>query len=124
MIVGHLVVPLVLAVETTFAPPYWIHVALWAPLTLGLALGFLQPIKARSSLANGRSACTASICAPQRGRVPLEAAAAARTPCGICHERIELVGHSRSHAIHWNGEQTKMAHGFESGSRAVRRNGA
>jgi uncharacterized protein (DUF983 family) len=40
-----LVVPLALAVETAFAPAYWIHAMLWAPLTLGLALGLLSPIK-------------------------------------------------------------------------------
>jgi uncharacterized protein (DUF983 family) len=43
--VGHIVVPLALWVEFTFAPPYWLHAVLWAPLTLGLALGLLQPFK-------------------------------------------------------------------------------
>ncbi len=38
VIVGHIVVPLVLAVETHLAPAYWIHLALWLPLTLGLSL--------------------------------------------------------------------------------------
>jgi uncharacterized protein (DUF983 family) len=45
VIVGHIVVPLVLAVETHFAPPYWVHWTLWLPLTLGLTLGLLQPVK-------------------------------------------------------------------------------
>jgi len=45
VIVGHIVVPLVLAVETHHAPSYWIHLALWLPLTLGLSLALLQPIK-------------------------------------------------------------------------------
>jgi uncharacterized protein (DUF983 family) len=45
VIVGHIVVPLVLAVETNFAPSYWIHLAMWLPLTLGLSLGLLQPVK-------------------------------------------------------------------------------
>jgi uncharacterized protein (DUF983 family) len=45
LIVGHLVVPLALEVEILFAPPYWVHVALWLPLILGLALGLLQPVK-------------------------------------------------------------------------------
>jgi uncharacterized protein (DUF983 family) len=45
VIVGHIVVPLVLAVETQLAPAYWIHLALWLPLTLGLSLGLLQPVK-------------------------------------------------------------------------------
>ena len=45
LIVGHTVVPLALSVEVAFAPPYWLHAVLWGPLTLGLALGLLQPIK-------------------------------------------------------------------------------
>jgi uncharacterized protein (DUF983 family) len=45
LIVGHIVVALALEVEILFSPPYWVHVALWIPLTLGLALGLLQPIK-------------------------------------------------------------------------------
>jgi uncharacterized protein (DUF983 family) len=45
VIVGHIVVPLVLAVETHLAPAYWIHLALWLPLTLGLSLSLLQPVK-------------------------------------------------------------------------------
>lgn len=44
-IVGHVVVPLALAVETAYAPAYWIHAAIWLPLTLFLSLGLLQPIK-------------------------------------------------------------------------------
>ena len=43
--VGHIVVPLVLAVETNLAPSYWVHLALWLPLTLGLSLSLLQPVK-------------------------------------------------------------------------------
>src|SRR5262245_53638000 len=38
LIVGHIVVFGVLAVETEFAPPYWVHVALWIPVTFGLSL--------------------------------------------------------------------------------------
>jgi uncharacterized protein (DUF983 family) len=45
LIVGHVIVPLVLAVETAFAPAYWIHAIIWGPLTLGMALGLLGPIK-------------------------------------------------------------------------------
>jgi uncharacterized protein (DUF983 family) len=45
VIVGHIVVPLVLFVETHFAPDYWVHAAVWVPLTLGLAVGLLQPVK-------------------------------------------------------------------------------
>jgi len=45
LIVGHIVVPLALAVEVVFQPPYLVHLVLWLPLTVGLALGLLQPIK-------------------------------------------------------------------------------
>jgi uncharacterized protein (DUF983 family) len=45
LIVGHVVVPMLVAVEITFAPPYWVHLSLWIPLTLGLSLVLLQPIK-------------------------------------------------------------------------------
>jgi uncharacterized protein (DUF983 family) len=45
VIVGHMVVPLVLAVEKSFAPPYLFHLAVWLPLTLGMSLALLQPIK-------------------------------------------------------------------------------
>lgn len=45
ILVGHIVVPLVLAVETAFAPPYWVHGALWLPLTLILTFALMHPIK-------------------------------------------------------------------------------
>ena len=45
LIVGHVVVPLALVVEVVYAPPYWVHAVLWLPLTIGLAVGLLQPIK-------------------------------------------------------------------------------
>jgi uncharacterized protein (DUF983 family) len=45
LIVGHLVVPLALAVEIEYTLPYWLHAVLWVPVTLGLALALLQPIK-------------------------------------------------------------------------------
>lgn len=45
VIVGHIVVPLALAVETAFSPPYWVHFVLWLPLILGLSFGLMQPIK-------------------------------------------------------------------------------
>jgi uncharacterized protein (DUF983 family) len=44
-IVGHLLVPAVLYVEIQFAPPYWMDVALWLPMTLILTIGLLQPTK-------------------------------------------------------------------------------
>jgi uncharacterized protein (DUF983 family) len=45
LIVGHVVVPLALIVEVAYSPPYWVHGVLWLPLTVGLAIGLLQPIK-------------------------------------------------------------------------------
>jgi uncharacterized protein (DUF983 family) len=45
LIVGHLLVPAVLSVETNFAPSYWVHLMLWLPLTHILTLGLLQPVK-------------------------------------------------------------------------------
>jgi uncharacterized protein (DUF983 family) len=45
LIVGHALVPLVLYVETHFAPSYWTHLALWLPTTLALTIGLLQPVK-------------------------------------------------------------------------------
>ncbi len=44
-IVGHIVVPLMYAVELAFAPAYWLHMAIWLPLTLILTIGLLQPVK-------------------------------------------------------------------------------
>ena len=45
LILGHLLVPAALFVEARFAPPYWVHLALWLPITLGLTVGLLQPVK-------------------------------------------------------------------------------
>jgi len=45
LIVGHLLVPTALSVETNFAPPYWVHLVLWGPACLILTLGLLQPVK-------------------------------------------------------------------------------
>ncbi len=44
-ILGFLVVPAALFVESRFAPPMWLHVAIWPPLILGAALGLLRPLK-------------------------------------------------------------------------------
>lgn len=45
VIVGHIVVPLVLMVETHLAPPYWVHMALWPTSVVVLSLALLQPVK-------------------------------------------------------------------------------
>lgn len=44
-ITGHIVVPLSLSVEFNFSPPYWLHLVIWLPLTLLLAIGLLRPVK-------------------------------------------------------------------------------
>ena len=45
VLVGHIVVPLVLMVETEWAPPTWVHMLVWPPLVAALTLGLLQPVK-------------------------------------------------------------------------------
>ena len=45
VIVGHLVVPTALIVETDFSPPVWLQLAIYLPLTLILSLLLLQPVK-------------------------------------------------------------------------------
>jgi uncharacterized protein (DUF983 family) len=44
-IVGHVFLPVILAVETMYAPAYWIQAVLWLPLLVGAAIGLLQPVK-------------------------------------------------------------------------------
>jgi uncharacterized protein (DUF983 family) len=45
VLVGHIVVPLVLLVETEYAPPMWLQATVWPALTFGLAMAFIRPIK-------------------------------------------------------------------------------
>jgi uncharacterized protein (DUF983 family) len=45
MIVGFIVVGLALFVEFTLEPPFFVHMLLWVPLVLILALGLLRPLK-------------------------------------------------------------------------------
>jgi len=45
VIVGHVVVSLVLAVEMAYHPPLWLHAALWLPLTVILSLVLLSSVK-------------------------------------------------------------------------------
>jgi len=45
VIVGHIVVPLSLLVETAYAPSYWFSMTLWPALTAFLGLTLLQPVK-------------------------------------------------------------------------------
>jgi uncharacterized protein (DUF983 family) len=45
VIVGHIVVPLALMIETNFAPPVALQLAVYLPLTLIMSLLLLQPVK-------------------------------------------------------------------------------
>ena len=45
VIVGHIVVPLVLMIETNYSPPVALQLAIYLPLTLILSLLLLQPVK-------------------------------------------------------------------------------
>jgi uncharacterized protein (DUF983 family) len=45
LIVGHVIVGAILPVERAFAPPLWLHSALWLPLALALCLWLLPRIK-------------------------------------------------------------------------------
>jgi uncharacterized protein (DUF983 family) len=45
VIVGHIVVPTILWVETDYAPPVPLQLAIYLPLTLILSLALLQPVK-------------------------------------------------------------------------------
>lgn len=45
-ILGFLLVPAALLVESIFAPPLWVHGVLWTVVALALTLGSLRPLKA------------------------------------------------------------------------------
>lgn len=45
VIVGHIVVPTALWIETDYSPPVWLQLAIYLPLTLVLSLALLQPVK-------------------------------------------------------------------------------
>ena len=45
VIVGHIVVPTILWVETDYSPPVPLQLAIYLPLTLVLSLVLLQPVK-------------------------------------------------------------------------------
>jgi uncharacterized protein (DUF983 family) len=46
LIVGFIVTGGALTVEILYAPPYWVHAALWLPLAIILSLAILRPFKA------------------------------------------------------------------------------
>jgi len=45
VIVGHIVVPTALWIETDYAPPVWLQLAIYLPFTLVASLALLQPVK-------------------------------------------------------------------------------
>jgi uncharacterized protein (DUF983 family) len=45
VIVGHVAIAGVLLLEKAYAPPSWVHLTLWLPLTVILSLWLLPPIK-------------------------------------------------------------------------------
>jgi uncharacterized protein (DUF983 family) len=45
VIVGHIVVPTALLVETNYSPPVWLQLAIYLPFTFVASLALLQPVK-------------------------------------------------------------------------------
>jgi uncharacterized protein (DUF983 family) len=45
VIVGHIVVPTALIIETDYSPPVWLQLAIYLPVTLIASLALLQPVK-------------------------------------------------------------------------------
>ncbi|MEN6544308.1 DUF983 domain-containing protein, partial [Parvibaculum sp.] len=45
LIVGHIIVPIILAVEVEYGPPVWIQMTIWPLLTAALSLLLLPRIK-------------------------------------------------------------------------------
>jgi uncharacterized protein (DUF983 family) len=45
VIVGHIVVPLALWIETNYSPPVWLQLSIYLPLTFFASLALLQPVK-------------------------------------------------------------------------------
>ncbi|MGA7327952.1 MAG: DUF983 domain-containing protein [Rhodomicrobium sp.] len=45
VIVGHIVLPLLMAVEIAYGPPVWLHLLIWLPLTVILSLIILPRVK-------------------------------------------------------------------------------
>ena len=45
LLVGHIVVPPMLAIEMAYLPPIWFHLTIWPALIVGLSLAVLPRIK-------------------------------------------------------------------------------
>ncbi|MFM9853781.1 MAG: DUF983 domain-containing protein [Sphingomonadaceae bacterium] len=56
MIVGGIVVALAVTVQLAFAPPFWVHILLWLPLTLAMVVGLLRLAKAALLILEFRNA--------------------------------------------------------------------
>ena len=46
LILGAIVIPFVFALERLAAPPMWVHMLVWTPVVIGLAIALLRPMKA------------------------------------------------------------------------------
>jgi uncharacterized protein (DUF983 family) len=46
LVLGAVLVPLAIGLETWLAPPFWVHLAVWTPATVALAILLLRPMKA------------------------------------------------------------------------------
>lgn len=42
---GHLLVPLIFVIERAYAPPLWMQMAIWTPVTLALCMALLPVMK-------------------------------------------------------------------------------
>jgi uncharacterized protein (DUF983 family) len=45
VIVGHILVPVILWIETDYSPPVWLQLSIYLPLTLIASLALIQPVK-------------------------------------------------------------------------------
>jgi uncharacterized protein (DUF983 family) len=45
LVLGHVIVTGMTAVEITFHPPMWIQLAIWIPTIIALTIGLIQPVK-------------------------------------------------------------------------------
>ena len=45
LLVGHIVAPGMIAMESGWHPPLWVHLSVWLPLVLLLSLMLIQPMK-------------------------------------------------------------------------------
>ena len=104
LIVGHFLVAGVMMVEDYFRLNYWLHIAMWFPLTIGLCLWFLPRVKGASaavtrprwSIAAVRWALSLALAEA----TPFECAAAARRPLPECPASLEWPRRARVPCAH------------------------